>query len=272
MFGKKVNKSKTAKRENKDFTRKTMGLLDTAIYTGTITKAYIAEKPSGAMFANVTIKTDAGKTIVFNECFQSGGKSKNPNSTFYTDSDGVDHDLPGYAVFNELLVAAMGEDILDSDGVTAQDIFDLHEDGEVERRNLAIYDWNQKKDVPTKVPAINPLFDKQIKIGVINVFVDIGTKDAKGNFVYKAGKTVPSGEVKRVNQIDKLFNIDTGQTYSEFLANEDAEFFKQWTKDCKGKVYDLTINKIAPVKDGVMIESAGSSKTNKSDTKSSLFK
>ena len=269
-FGTKVNKSKTAKRENKDFTRKTVGLLDTAIYTGTITKAYVAEKDSGAMFANVTIKTEAGKTLVFNECFQSGDAKG--NKTFYADKDGVEHDLPGYALVNEMLVAAMGEDILGSDGTTAQDLFDLHADGEVERRNVPIYDWNQKKDVPTKVPAINPLFGVKIKIGVINVFVDVPSKDAQGNYIYKGGKSIPSGQHKRVNQIDKLFNIDTGQTYSEFLDGEDASFFEQWNKDCKDKVYDLTENKIAPVKDGVVIDTGSSQSSESSDTKKSLFK
>ena len=267
-FGNKVNKSKTAKRENRDSVRSVMGILSTDIYEATVKEAYIDEKESGAMFFNATFSTSTGKLVALRECFQSGDKAKNPNATYYTDKDGVEHDMPGYAVSNEVLVAIMGEDVL-NDNDEIRDLYDLHEDGDVERKAIPIYDFNAKKKVPTQVPVVVPLVGKKIRIGVLDAFVDIPAKRPDGTIDYNT----PSGKSKRINQIDCFFNAETGQTYSEFSSSVDAEFYKEWSDKSKGKVYDLTFNKVAPVKDGVFTGSSGSSSdTDTSNTKKSIFK
>jgi len=244
-FGKKVNKSNKVKRGNRDVVKKDTVILSSAIYTAKVNQAYIFETKSGANFAKIELEAD-GKRLFFNECFQSGDEKG--NKTFYTDKDGNDNDLPGYALLNEVLASVMGEDILNSeleDDVKIMDIFDLFADEQVVVKSIPIYSFKDRKDINTKVPVIECLIGKEVKLGVLEAFVDIPQK-VDGMYVYENGNAVPSGKAKKVNIIDKFFNIDSGCTFSEFIEAKDATFYKKWNEGYKDTVQDHTENSIAP--------------------------
>jgi len=248
-FGKHVKRSKKVVRENKDTVKSSFGVLETNIYKAKIVKAYIHTAKSGAEAYKIELKTESGQIIRETEYFQSG-KAKG-YQLFWTDREGVDHDLPGYSKFNELLVSVLGDDLLfqGEDGENyLGDIFDLSENGEVVTKNIPIYDFSKGKEVPTKLPVIEAILGKEVLIGLHDCYIDIDAKDSEGNFIKDGKKNKPSGKSKRVNQIDKYFNVETDQTYSEYMSDTEAKFKDTWIEASNGKVYDLTQNKIAPKK------------------------
>ena len=92
-----------------------------------------------------------------------------------------------------------------------------------------MYDFDLKKEVPTKVQVLMELDGKPITLGVIKEVVDKNTKN-------DAGVYVPSGETREQNEIDKVFNTETGLTVAEILADVDEAVFKgQWAEKNTGK-------------------------------------
>jgi len=258
-FGKVVNKSKSVKRENKDFTKKTFVVMPSDVLTFAVKSAYINTTTSGANFLKVEFINKNKDILRFSECFQSGDAKG--NKTYWTDKDNVDHDLPGYASVNELLLAILGDDMLGDDD-TVGDIFDLLANGGIESKSIPIYSYKDKKAIPTKVPVVVDILNLKVKIGVLDTYTDIPAKDGGGNYIYVKGKSQPSGKCKRVNTIDKFFNVDSDLTYAEFLeGKEQGTFIEDWLKTSKDVVYDSTADNIAPVKDGKVITQGSSSES-----------
>jgi hypothetical protein len=262
-FGSKVNKSKSVKRENKDFTKKTFVVMPSDVYLFGIKQAYINTTDSGANFLKVEFVNKNKDILRYSECFQSGDAKG--NKTYWTDKDKVDHDLPGYAGVNELLLAALGDEMLMEDD-TIGDIFDLLEDGGIETKTIPIYDFKTKGNKPTTVPVVTAIVGLKVRIAVLDDYTDIPAKDGNGNFIYENGKSKPSGKCKRVNTIDKFFSEETGLTYAEYLEGKsEGVFVEDWIKTSKDMIYDSTANSIAPIKDGKLVESsAGSDGSTKS--------
>jgi hypothetical protein len=264
LFGKKVKRSRKVVRKTKDVVMG-FGAMDGDVYPATIKKAYIHTSSKGANFFKLELKLDSGATLRVSECFQSGDEKG--NSIFYTDKDGNDQDLPGYAMLNDLLVCAMGEEIIfqdEDDKDIAGDIFDLLEDDLIEEKQVLLYDFTQKEEVPTTVPVITPLVNAKINIGVVKEIIDVGTKDSTGNFIYKEGKMVPSGTSKEVNRVHYYFN-DENCTANEFILDSEGTFITEWLKSFGDKVIDRTVNKIGLTSGGGSSSKASSTKLDPKD-------
>jgi hypothetical protein len=274
-FGKKVKRSKKVKHENTDKVRGSRTVLNSAIHDFTVTKAYILTTQSGANFAKVELTSEAGTMLRFDECFQSGDAKD--NAIFYTDKKtGEDKELPGYTMTNELLVAVLGEDMVfeDSDGDDfIGDMFDLLEEEGIEEKSIPLYNFKKGKEVPTKVPVMTAIIGGTVSAGVLDTFMDIPAKSPNGKIIYTDGKAEPSGKYYRGNKISKFFNTESGMTYDEFADQADEpKFCDEWVKAHKDKVYDYTINNIAPVKDGKITDAKDSSGTSSNSSSDNSVK
>jgi hypothetical protein len=262
-FGKQSNRK--VKSSITDTVRSAGVTLATDVYLGTVKKAYIQETQAGANMFKVEIKFEGGKVLRASECIFSGDAKGNSN-TYVDKKTGEEKYLPGWDFLTEFLSATLGEDLID-DNDELKTILDLHEDGDVENKAVMIYDFNKKKEIPTKVPVIVPVIGKEIRVGVQDVFIDIPLKK-DGQYVRKNNKNVPSGKYTRTNVMDKFFNAETGQTHTEFVEDKDPEFYKKWLA-MKGHVYDRTENNIAPVKDGKVVAAADNGESSDKDGKRS---
>lgn len=234
-FGKKVQRSKTAKRNTVDNVA-SFGPLKSNTYDIKINKAYIHEAPNGSMHFRIEAKPLAGgKFIRISECFQSGDEKG--NRIFYTDKDGNDQDMIGYTKLNDLLICALGDEAFDSND-EPMDIFALNEEGDVVKKKIPLYDFKQTKEVPTKVPVIVPLIGKVIKVGLLHVVEDVAAKDSNGRNMYKNNKPVPSGKTREVNEVNFYFDTE-GFSANEIIAQADEpESIDTWLDGYAGKVID----------------------------------
>ena len=237
-FGSNVKRSKKVKRETKD-KAPSFGPLESNIYPFKVEKAYIDKTESGAMMFKIQAKEkSSGKLVRMSECFQSGDAKG--NKIYYTDADGVDHDLPGYALLNDLIVCGMGDDAFGQDD-DPLDIFELYDEGEVEKKKVKLYNFKTKKEEPMEKLVILPLVGATLNLGVLKVVENKTATDSSGKFMYKNGKPVPSPETREVNHVNYIFDSD-GFTANEIIAEEEEPVFQeQWLDSYQGRVIDRTV-------------------------------
>jgi hypothetical protein len=185
-------------------------LVDNDLYELTIEHAYITVAESGAMAVNVKFTTDEGKNIRLTE-YVTSGKEKGCKNT-YTDAKGKEHYLPGFNKMNNLSMLTVEAPL---------------NEVETEEKMLKIYNAEAGGEAPTKVEIIPEMFGKKVWAGVLRVIEDKMTKES--------GYKEASGETREVNIIDKFFHIDTKQTVTEALAEQEPVFFETWKKEFAGK-------------------------------------
>ena len=246
-FGKRVKRSKTAKRNTKDNIRG-FGAMPSDVYDFTIAKAYIFESDGGAMFFKLELKpSNGGRALKVSECFQSGDEKG--NQIFYTDTNGDEQDMIGYTKLNDLLITALGDDAFNDDD-EPMDIFDFNDEGDVEKKKIKLYDYVTKKEVPTKVPVIVPLIGKKVKLGVTKVIEFKTATDSEGKFMYRDGKAVPSDETREINEVNFYFDSE-GFSANELIAQEDTpSSIDDWMDNYAGKEIDRTKGKAGKSKAG----------------------
>lgn len=190
-------------------------ILNSGAYDFTIDIAYFAKADSGAMSLNLVVKE--GNTELKETLWITSGDAKG-NKNYY-EKDGKKHYLPSFNQANALCLLSAGKELSE----VAQG---------VEDKVINLYNFTEKKDVPTKVQMLMPLLDKKITAGVLKQIVD---KQKKGT----DGKYANTGETREQNEINKMFRTSDKMTVSEVRAKaESAEFFDAWTKKWNGKVQD----------------------------------
>ena len=223
MFRKPPKKSKKVKRNTVD---RVFGALASGVYLVKVIKAYVEETSSGAlMFKLELLPKGSNKPLRVSECFQSSDDKG--NKVYYTDSEGEDHDLPGYAKLNDYIVCIMGEDAF-NDEDEPMDIFDLHEFGEIEKKKVKLYDYKAKKEIPQEKQVIVPFIGATLKVGVLKIIENTPAKDSDGKFVYVDGKVVTTSDTREVNEIAYIFDSE-GYTANEIINQvEEPEFINVW--------------------------------------------
>lgn len=182
------------------------GVLDSGAYHSTITMAYAKKSDSGALGLFVTFKTEAGQELR-QSLWMTGGTAKGGNN-FYIDKDGKEQYLPGFNQANALALLTVGKPIAEV---------------EDEEKVINLYNYDLKKEVPTKAQVLVELIGQEIIVGVIRQTVD---KTAKND----AGVYIPTGDTRDENDIDKLFKASNKMTFAEISAQAtEPAFFTAWS-------------------------------------------
>jgi hypothetical protein len=198
------------------------GILESGVYAFTVDYAYGSIAASGAKALNLRLSNDAGQRVT-QQLWLSSGTAKGGSNT-YKDREGKDQYLPGFLLANSLCLLAGGKEISQM---------------QVEEKTLMLYDFDAKKELPTKVNAVIDLFGKQIIAGVVKQIVDKNAKDASGNYV-------ATGETREQNEIDKFFRARDGMTVAEIKGGATTADFKEaWAAKNTGKVRDKTTKGVA---------------------------
>jgi len=194
--------------------------LDSGIYTGKIKAAYGGTSSQGA--TSVSLIVDVGGKEYRETLYVTNKKGQN----FFLNKDDNTKKvpLPGFTVVDDICLITTGLPL------SAQ---------ETDDKVINIYDFDAKKEVPTKVPMLTELLGKEIKLGIIN---QLENKSKKEGDIYV---TIP--EERHVNIIDKVFHPELNLTVAEARnGQEDAKFHDAWAERNNGTVKDKR-----EIKDGV---------------------
>lgn len=187
------------------------GLLPTDIYGTKIDLAYTVESKNGAIGVALHATTTTGKSIRQTVYITNRNKE-----TYYT-KDGEKHALPGFLLMNSLALLTVGKEITQLD---------------TEEKVVNLYNFDAKKEMPTKVQVITDLIGKEVYAAVELQVVDKTALAGDGSYQ-------PTGETREQNEIVKFFRASDKKTTSEITAEaEEAVFFNAWLEKNKGKTKD----------------------------------
>lgn len=185
------------------------GAIDSDSYTGKIKLAYAGASSGGANFLAVHIDINGRD---YRETLYVTNKQ---GQNFY-ERGGKKIPLPGFTVANDLALLATGHPL------SAQDL---------EEKVVQLYDFDERKEVPTKVQAVTSMMGKDITVGILKNIVDKTKKNEM------SGAYEPTGETREENTIDKVFHAESKKTVSEFTGGaEKAAFHDRWTEKNRGQV------------------------------------
>lgn len=199
------------------------GKLPTDIYKLTIKAAYMVESKNGALGVSLRLQTDNGQFVNFEGAMGSIYVTNRNQEPFYLDRKTKEKKfLPGFIMMDSLALMTTG-----------QELGDL----EPEEKVIGVYDPEQSKEVPTKVPMFMEMVGKSFYGAVELQLHDKTEKDNNGDYV-------PTGETFEKNELVKVFHHEKRLTRSEIELEEDIEeedmFFNRWLEKNKGEVRDRT--------------------------------
>jgi hypothetical protein len=189
---------------------------ESGVYDATIKMVYLNQSAKEAVSFNIILEKNGGNFAELKESFWVRSGKEKGNKITYT-KDGKEYPLPGYLTAKSICIAATGENLpkcMDS----------------AEKKQVKIWNPEQKKEMPTERPVITSLIGKTIKVAVHQVIEDKQAKDASGNYV-------STGESRTVNQC-KFFGNSEGKTAEEITENKPAAMFDKWAQKNTGAVID----------------------------------
>jgi hypothetical protein len=210
LFGNAVNDLAGAEKE-KDVLGGRRKLFPTGAYDAKVDVAYVTTSSGGAKALNFIFKV--GDQNHRETVYVTNRKGE----VFYT-KDGKKHALPGYSLVNALCKLAIGKEL------SALSF---------EKKIVKIYNFEQKKEIPTEVDVAVELTGAAINIGIENILENKQAKD-------QAGAYQPIAETREVNEWTRVFHPTTGQTVNEYDEQRTAEFKSLWLKEFEGKQRDKT--------------------------------
>lgn len=185
--------------------------LPSDIYSAVIKLAY-ANKSRSSDAQSVTFHADINGNEYRETVWITSGKGVN---YYVSKEDGKTRiPLPGFAIIDELCLLATKEPL------SAQT---------TEEKVVKLYNYEEKKEVPTPVPVLTSLIGTQVKLGVLREIVDRTARDDSGNYV-------PTGETRTQNVVSKVFHAETNKTVNEYRHNvKNPEFYTTWLAQNQGK-------------------------------------
>ena len=193
--------------------------LASGVYKGTIKQAYL-RMVQGQNGINIYMnwKLDIeGQERSFNNVFIAKMVAGNPTPVYYSEKDGKRTEYPAFGALRRHLDTLLGKSIFD-EGVTTE-------------KMLPVYDFQQKKDVPTQVHSIDDLVGVEAAFGIMENHEN-GYKDPS--------KVVKSNSIERVwKLVDGVpFNAD------EIRAGiTEPTNCTSWKSSWEGKVNDRNLDK-----------------------------
>lgn len=189
------------------------GVVDSGAYPAVIKLAYASTADSGAIGITIHFELEGGRKYQTTEWVQSGNAKGNKN--FY-EKDGKKYYLPGFITVNSICLLTVGKELGELD---------------TEEKVANIYDYDAKKELPTKVQAITELHGQEVLLGLLKEIVDKTVKE--GN------EYVPTGETREQNVINKVFRASDNFTTTEIRASADEPvFYTKWVEKNTGQVVD----------------------------------
>lgn len=188
------------------------GVRETGAYDGTIKLAY-AGKASSSNAQSLTVVFDFGGSE-YRETYWV--TNKNGENFFIDKNDKTKRvPLPGYTMADDLCLLTTG--------------FPLSEQNAAEKV-ISLYDYDQKKEVPTNAHVFMDLIGKQITAGLVKQTVDKTKKNDS------TGQYEPTGETRDENVTEKFFHFESKRTVTEIRAEqEEAVFYPKWVEKNAGK-------------------------------------
>lgn len=214
------------------------GVLETNAYDCLIDHGYVDQSKSGAAFMQLSLITDAGKTLKQRLFFTSGDAKD--NSITYPVKDktgkltGENRYLPGFIIASDIHEMVTGVPLADMT---------------TENKLVKVWDNDAKKELPTDKPCLINLMGQRIKLGIQEQEI-IKQKNVDGVWT-------DSDETRKQNEIVKVFDAETGCTNAERLANESPVFLDKWVAAYAGNLVDKTKGK-GKAKDAVADKPAAS--------------
>lgn len=182
---------------------------------GTIKLAY-AGKSANSNSRNVTIVLaygDDGKQE-YRETFWVTNKD---GLNFYT-KDSKKHPLPGFTVVDDLCIVTTNKPLSEQAG---------------EEKVINLYDFDQKKEVPTSVPMLVELLGKEVTLGVQKHLKNKQVKNAS------SGEYEDIAESREENVTDKVFHYPSNLTVVEAKKGiQKAAFYGIWVEKNTGQTQD----------------------------------
>lgn len=190
------------------------GPLDSDIYEFNIDMAYVIKSKGGA--TAIVLDLTTGKKELKQTLWVSSGDAKG-NKNYYENDAGEKNYLPGFNLAESLCLLTVAKPL--------SEMVD-------EEKLVNIYDYDQKKDVPTKVPVLTELLNQKVYGAVFRQTVDKKKNDGNGNYV-------ATGETREENELVKFFRIKDKMTTAEVrAAASEAAFFDSWKEKFANTVRD----------------------------------
>lgn len=189
-------------------------LYDTDVYLVEIKLAYAGKSQSGAR--NVTLVVDIDGKDYSETIYVTNKKGEN----FFINKDDKDKKkvpLPGFTIMEDICMMTTEK------GLAQQDS---------EEKTVKIYDFDQKKEMPTAVQALTDLHGKKVYLAIVRATENKNEKSSDGTYAATA-------DTRETNTIDKVFHNPTKLTVPE-ARNGLAEgaFFDKWVERNKGVTRD----------------------------------
>ena len=178
-------------------------VLESGVYPFRVELAYLNVAASGAIGLVIHLTGDKGEALRQTFWVQSGKKKGGKN--YWVGKDGKKNYLPGFNQAEALCQLTCGTSVADM--VT-------------DEQRVNLYNYNAKKEIPTKVEVMTDLMKKRVQLGVVKQIVDKNSKGADGKYY-------PSGESREENEIKKVFS-EQGKTLTEQEGGVDAVFIERW--------------------------------------------
>lgn len=199
------------------------GKLTTDIYKFTVKAAYMVESQHGALGVALRLQSEDGRFLNFEGPMGSIYVTNRNQEPFYLDRKTKEKKfLPGFLLMDSLSLMTTGQELGDLDP---------------EEKVIGVYDPEQGKEVPTKVPMLMEMVGKTFYGAVELQLHDKTEKDNNGDYV-------PTGETFEKNELVKIFHHEKRLTRSEIELEEDIEeddmFFNRWLEKNKGEIRDRT--------------------------------
>lgn len=200
------------------------GVRETDVYEMTIAMAFIDYAKSEAMSVTLVTKDAAGNQFRTTQ-WVSSGKAKG-HKNYYTDRNGNNHFLPGYALVNDICLLTTDKGL---------------EEAEVETKAVGIYNFETRTEEPQEREVLIDLIGEKVFLAVEKQVVDkTEQNDATGDYE-------PTGETREINEVIKAFHADHEVTVSEAKAGvTEPTFINAWRDKYKG----VTRNKAKGAKAG----------------------
>ena len=201
-------------------------VLDSALYDMTVKLAYASHSAQKALAVNLVLETEDGKDLK-QQIWVTSNETKGCLNYYMTKDTKtgqmtVKKYLPGFELINTLCLMTLNKSLKDMG---------------TEEKIIMLYDFEQRKEVPTAVSMMTELIGKKITAGVIKQLVNKRVKDPS------TGKYVSIAETKEENEIDKFFHFPSGLTITEAQAKATEPVFKQkWAEKWTGQISDRTTN------------------------------
>jgi len=134
--------------------------------------------------------------------------------------------LPGFNVGNAICLLAIGKELSQL---------------QPEEKMINIYNFDQKKEVPTKKDVLMELIGAEIDLGVRKQIIDkksnIAAPGQPANYAVVMKDGIAQTRIE--NEIDKVFRARDGMTVAEVTAQaEESTFRQQWVDKNQGQTRD----------------------------------